>query len=73
MMAAMSQSPTQDEVVQAARSLGQAEFTRKDIAAQLGIKAPQLKDAFKAARQAGELEKIRDDESGTGHFRLADR
>jgi len=73
MMAAMSQSPTQDEVVQAARSLGQAEFTRKDIAEQLGIKAQQLKDGFKAARQAGQLEKVRDDEDGTGHFRLADQ
>jgi hypothetical protein len=40
---------------------------------QLGIKARKLKDAFRAARQAGELEKIRDGESGTGDFRLADR
>ena len=56
-----------------ARGSSARTFTRKDIAAQLGIKAPQLKDGFKAARQAGELEKIRDDESGTGHFRLADR
>ncbi len=72
MMAAMSKSPTQNDVVEAARSLGQAEFTRKDIAAKLGIRAPELKDGFRDARQAGQFEKIREDEAGTGIFRLAD-
>ena len=64
----MSISP--DQIVDAARELGQDEFTRGDIAAKLGVEKPELKHAFQQAKKAGRLEKVRDDEENTGHFRL---
>jgi len=66
----MPQSVTSDQVIGAARDLGQAEFTRADLAEALGVERPELKEGFKAARRSGRLEKVRDDEGGTGHFRL---
>ena len=64
----MSISP--DQIVDAARELGQDEFTRGDIAAKLGVEKPELKQAFQQAKKAGRLEKVRDDEENTGHFSL---
>jgi DNA-binding transcriptional regulator LsrR (DeoR family) len=61
---------TADQLVSAARELGRDEFTRADIAEQLGVEKPELKQAFAQARKAGRIEKTRDDESNTGHFRL---
>jgi DNA-binding transcriptional regulator LsrR (DeoR family) len=61
---------TEDQVVSAAQELGKDEFTRADIANQLGVEKPELKQAFVRARKAGKLEKVRDDEENTGHFRL---
>ena len=68
----MADSPTQAEVVEAAQSLSQPEFTRDDLAAKLGKKKSDFKDGFKAARQAGQLEKLRDDDDGVGVFRLTE-
>jgi hypothetical protein len=67
----VANSPTQADVVQAAQSLDKQEFTRDDLAAKLGAKKSDFKDGFKAARQAGQLEKLREDQDGTGIFRLA--
>ena len=61
---------TADQLVEAARELGQDEFTRGDIAAKLGVEKPELKQAFAQARKSGRVEKTRDDEENTGHFRL---
>jgi hypothetical protein len=61
---------TADQLVAAAQELGRDEFTRADIAEQLGVEKPELKQAFAQARKAGRIEKTRDDESNTGHFRL---
>ena len=61
---------TADQVVDAARELDQDEFTRGDIAGKLGVDKSDLKRAFAQARKAGRLEKTRDDEENTGHFRL---
>jgi DNA-binding transcriptional regulator LsrR (DeoR family) len=61
---------TEDQLIEAAQQLGQDEFTRADIAAKLGVEKPELKEAFVHARKAGRLEKVRDDEENTGHFRL---
>ena len=61
---------TADQLIGAARELGQAEFTRADAAKELGVEKPDLKQAFVQARKAGKLEKTRDDEDNTGHFRL---
>ena len=61
---------TADQLVGAAQDLGQEEFTRADIANQLGVEKPELKQAFAQARKAGRVAKVRDDEENTGHFRL---
>ena len=66
----MADAITADQVVGAARELGQEEFTRGDVAAKLGVEKPELKKGFRAAIQDGRLEKTRDDEENTGHFRL---
>lgn len=66
----MPQEITPDQVVTAARDLGQAEFTRADLAGKLEVERPAIKQGFKAARQAGRLEKVRNDDEGTGVFRL---
>ena len=66
----MSETITQDQVVDAAKSLGKDDFTRADLASELKVERKQLKQGFKAARQAGSLEKIGDDDDGTGRFRL---
>jgi hypothetical protein len=61
---------TADQLVEAAQRLGSEEFTRADIASQLGVEKPELKQAFAQARKTGRIEKTRDDEENTGHFRL---
>lgn len=61
---------TPDQVVDAARELGKDEFTRGDVADKLGVEKQELKKGFRAAIQAGRLEKTRDDEENTGHFKL---
>ena len=69
----MPQSITPDQVVGAAKDIGQAEFTRDDLAQRLGVEKRELKEGFREARQSGRLEKVRDDEQGKGHFRLTDQ
>jgi DNA-binding transcriptional regulator LsrR (DeoR family) len=61
---------TAEQLVEAAKQLDQEEFTRADVAEKLGVEKPDLKQAFVKARKAGQLEKTRDDEENTGHFRL---
>ena len=61
---------TADQLVDAAQELDQEEFTRGDVANQLGVEKPELKQAFVQARKAGRVAKVRDDEENTGHFRL---
>lgn len=68
----MAQNPTEDQVVDAARELGQEEFTRKDIAGQLGVKKSDIKEGFKHAKKASRLTKTRNDAENTGHFKLAE-
>jgi len=67
----MGKESSQADVVQAARDLGKSEFTRDDIATKLGVKRVGIKEGFKSAKNAGELEKVRRDEDGTSYFRLA--
>ena len=66
----MSQTPTQEQVVDAARQLNQDEFSRADLAGKLEVERTDMKQGFKSARQAGRLEKVRDDDSGKSLFRL---
>ena len=66
----MNLTITADQLVEAAQALDQEEFTRADVAKQLGVEKPELKQAFARARKEGRVEKVRDDEENTGYFRL---
>jgi hypothetical protein len=59
-----------EQVLEAAKALDKEEFTRGDLAAQLGVEKPDIKAGFRRARHDGKLEKVRDDEENTGYFRL---
>ncbi len=61
---------TAEQVLTAARELGKDEFSRGDLAEKLGVDKQDIKKGFRQARQAGELEKTRDDEENTGYFKL---
>ena len=66
----MTEGITSSDLIEAAKALGTEEFSRGDLAKQLGVEKPDIKPAFKEARQQGKLEKTRDDEENTGYFRL---
>ena len=66
----MQLTVTEEQLITAAQQLDQDEFTRADVARQLEVEKPDLKQAFVRARKSGRLEKVRDDEDNTGHFRL---
>ena len=66
----MPEAVTSDQVLEAAKGLEKDEFTRGDIADKLGVEKREIRKGFQAARKAGELEKTRDDEENTGHFKL---
>jgi hypothetical protein len=68
----MGQNITADQIVGAARELGQPEFTRGDVAAKLGVDKPELKKGFRIARRDGRLDKVRDDADNVAHFQLTD-
>ena len=67
----MAQEYTAEQVVEAAKELDQEEFTRADIAGQLGVEKADVKRAFNKARKNDLIEKTRDDAENTGHFKLA--
>ena len=69
----MTDTITPDQVVEAAQGLPQEEFTRADLAEKLGVDKPELKQGFKEARQAGRLEKTREDSENTRYFRLTSK
>jgi hypothetical protein len=66
----MSESITSASIVEAAQQLGQEEFSRPDIAGQLGVEKQDIKQAFNEARKLGKIEKTRDDEDNTGLYKL---
>ena len=47
----MQLTVTQDQLIEAAQQLDQDEFTRADVAGQLGVDKPDLKQAFVHARR----------------------
>jgi transcription initiation factor IIE alpha subunit len=69
----MSQTIGPDQVIATARDLEQPEFTRGDLAEKLGVEQPELRKGFRQARRAGRIDKVRDDDEGTGYFRLTDQ
>ena len=67
----MGNDITAERILAAAEELGQPEFTRAELAAKLDASTQDLKDAVKAARQSGRLEKVGENDEGKGVFRLA--
>lgn len=67
----MAQDATQEQVLQAARSLGSEEFTRQDVAEKLGLEVAEMRPGWKAAKEAGQLQKVRS-QGDKRLFRLAD-
>jgi hypothetical protein len=68
----MAKEATQEQVLEAARSLDRDEFTREEVADELGIEVSAMQPSWKAAKQAGRLEKVRE-EGGKRHFRLVNQ
>ena len=68
----MAQSPSADQVVAAAKELGKDEFTRADIAEKLGVEKSDAKSGINQAKKAGRIQKTRDDDENTGHFKLSE-
>jgi len=68
----MAQKHTADQVVDAAKELDKDEFTREDVAGELGVEKSDIKRGFQEAKKAGRLTKTRDDEENTGHFKVTD-
>ena len=68
----MAEEATQEQVLEAARSLDQDEFTRDDVAEKLGLEISEMQPSWKAAKEAGRFEKV-PNESGKRLFRLADQ
>ena len=69
-MARIAKEATQEEVLEAARSLDGDQFTREDVAKKLGKDISDMQPSWKAAKEAGKLVKV---ESGDDMrvFRLA--
>lgn len=67
----MAPEITAERLVDAAQELGRPEFTRAELAAKLDVSTQDLKDAVRAARQSGRLEKVGENDEGKGVFRLA--
>lgn len=57
----MAEATTEDQVVEAARSLG-GEFTREDVAAKLDVEVSTMQPGWKAAKQAGRFTKVREED-----------
>ena len=66
----MGRNISADQIVDAARDLGQPEFTRGDVAAKLGVEKPELKKGVRGARRAGRLAMVRDDADNVARFQL---
>ena len=64
---------TSKQVLEAARELGQPEFTRSQLATKLGVQIPEMKKGFKQARRDDRFLKVGDDDEGTGLFRLTEK
>ncbi|MDQ3102941.1 MAG: hypothetical protein M3Q53_03775 [Actinomycetota bacterium] len=68
----MAEQATQEQVLEAARALDRDEFTRDDVAEKLGLEISEMQPSWKAAKEAGQLQKV-PSESGERLFRLRDQ
>ena len=64
----MAEAPTQDQVIEAARSVG-SEFTREDVAKQLGVEVSEMRPSWKALKESNQLKKVRTDD-GKRYFSI---
>jgi hypothetical protein len=64
----MAEAPTQDQVIEAARSVG-SEFTREDVAEKLGVEVSEMRPSWKALKEADRLKKVRTDD-GKRYFSI---
>ena len=72
-MVEMAEQATRDEVLEAARSLDREEgFTREEVAAKLGVEVAAMRPSWKAAKEAGQLQKV-GSKGDKRLFRLADQ
>lgn len=63
---------TEQELIEAARKLSKPEFSRAELAEQLGVTRADVKESFRAARDSGHFERAGEDDQGTRLFRLAE-
>lgn len=61
---------TQEQVMDAIRSLGSDEFTRDDVAKKLGVEISAMQPGWKAAKEAGQIKKVPSDD-GERTFRIS--
>jgi hypothetical protein len=64
----MSQTATEDQVIEAARSVG-SEFTREDVAKKLDVEVSEMRPSWKALKESNRLKKVRT-EGGKRYFSL---
>ena len=69
-MVPIANEPTQEQVLEAARSLDGEDFSREDVAKKLGTEISAMQPSWKAVKQSGKLEKV-SDEDGNRRFRLS--
>jgi hypothetical protein len=67
----MAEQATEDQVLEAARSLDGDEFTREQVAEELGLQVKDMQPSWKAAKQAGRIEKV-GEKDGKRLFRFTD-
>ncbi len=65
----IAKEATQEQVLEAARSLDGDEFTREDVAEKLGQEISAMQPSWKAAKEAGKLVKV---DAEKRVFKLAD-
>ncbi len=63
-------STTQEAVIEAAKSID-GQFTRDDVAGKLGIERSDMKPSWKAAKDAGQIEKVGQNSDGENLFKVA--
>lgn len=66
----MAKEVTEEQVLEAARSLDGDEFTREQVAEKLGSEISDMRPSWKAAKESGKLERVRN-EDGQNYFKLA--
>lgn len=67
----MAKEATEEQVLEAARSLDKDEFSRDDVAAKLGLEISEMQPSWKALKEAGKFEKV-PSEGGDRVFRITE-